>query len=81
MTQANKLAPGGEGPRRVADVVNQHADLVNTGQLQPKTVAELAATTALAGRMFMCTDETGGAVPVFGDGTNWRRVTDRVIAS
>lgn len=28
-----------------------------------------------------CTDEAGGAIPVFYDGTNWRRVSDRAIAS
>lgn len=27
------------------------------------------------------TDETGGAIPAFSDGTNWRRVTDRTIVS
>lgn len=26
-------------------------------------------------------DESGGAVPAFSDGTNWRRVTDRAIIS
>jgi hypothetical protein len=26
-------------------------------------------------------DEVGGAVPAFSDGTNWRRVTDRAIVS
>lgn len=28
-----------------------------------------------------CPDESGGAVLVFSDGTNWRRVTDRVIVT
>lgn len=31
--------------------------------------------------MIYVTDETGGAVPAFFDGTNWRRVTDRAIVS
>lgn len=26
-------------------------------------------------------DETGGAVPAFSDGSNWRRVTDRTVVS
>ncbi len=26
-------------------------------------------------------DETGGSVPAFSDGTNWRRVTDRAVVS
>lgn len=37
------------------------------------------ATTA--GRLIYVTDETGGAVPAFSDGTNWRRVTDRAVVA
>lgn len=44
------------------------------------TVANLP-TTVVAGAQAFCTNETGGAVPVFYDGTNWRRCTDRNIAS
>lgn len=46
-----------------------------------KTVAQLAALTPYEGATAFCTNETGGAVPVFGDGTNWRRVTDRAVVS
>lgn len=49
--------------------------------LRDVTVAELAQITPGRGRMLFCTNEAGGAVPVFGDGTNWRRCTDRAIAS
>jgi hypothetical protein len=45
------------------------------------TVVQLASITATAGAYTFCTDEIGGAVLVFGDGTNWRRVTDRAIVS
>lgn len=31
--------------------------------------------------MIFVSDETGGAVPAFSDGTNWRRCTDRAIVS
>jgi hypothetical protein len=31
--------------------------------------------------MIFVPDETGGAVPAFSDGANWRRVTDRNIVS
>lgn len=34
-----------------------------------------------AGQMIYVTDETGGAVPAFSDGTNWRRVQDRNVVS
>jgi hypothetical protein len=31
--------------------------------------------------MVYVTDERSGAVPAFSDGSNWRRVTDRDVAS
>ena len=37
--------------------------------------------TGTTGGMILVTDETGGAIPAFYDGTNWRRVTDRAIVS
>lgn len=50
----------------------------------PVTVADLAAfrfRTAALGRLVFVTDEAGGAVPAFSDGTNFRRVTDRAVVS
>ena len=43
------------------------------------TVATLPAGTA--GAMIFVTDETGGAIPAFHDGTDWRRVSDRAVVS
>ena len=43
------------------------------------TVATLP--TATAAQQIYVSDETGGAVMAFSDGTNWRRCTDRVIVS
>jgi hypothetical protein len=43
------------------------------------TVATLPSV--VVGGYIMVTDETGGYVPAFSDGTNWRRVTDRAIVS
>lgn len=37
------------------------------------------AATAGAGAQIYVTNEVGGAVPAFSDGTNWRRVTDRTV--
>lgn len=46
------------------------------------TVAQVAALTgAQAGEIVYVSDEAGGAVLAFYDGTNWRRVTDRAIVS
>ena len=51
-------------------------------QLASYTVATLpAAATAGAGSQVFVTDETGGAVPAFSDGTDWRRMTDRAVVS
>lgn len=61
--------------------------IVVTGLIYPTqfvmpsfTVSTLPSVNP-AGQMLFVTDETGGAVPAFSDGTNWRRVTDRAIVS
>lgn len=46
------------------------------------TVAEAnALTISPAGGAIYVSDETGGGVLAFSDGTNWRRVTDRAVIS
>jgi len=50
-------------------------------RLVSKTVSQLNTFVASAGSMVYCTDETGGAIPAFYDGSNWRRVSDRSIVS
>ena len=47
------------------------------------TVAALPAAglTQTTGSIIMVSDETGGYVLAFSDGTNWRRVTDRAIVA
>lgn len=51
-------------------------------RLASYTVAGVpSAATAGAGAQIYVTNEAGGAVPAFSDGTNWRRVTDRAIIS
>jgi hypothetical protein len=49
-------------------------------ELMSYTVAGLPSAT-VAGSMIYVTDETGGAVPAFSDGADWRRVTDRAVVS
>ena len=53
---------------------------VQATPLATYTVATLPAATT-PGLMIYVSDESGGAVPAFSDGTNWRRVTDRAIVS
>jgi len=50
-------------------------------KLVNKTVAQLSSLVSSVGAMVFVTNETGGAVPAFYDGTNWRRVTDRSVVS
>ena len=51
-------------------------------QLRNRTVANVpSAATAGRGAMVYITNESGGEVPAFSDGTNWRRVTDRAVIS
>ena len=45
------------------------------------TVATLPTASTNLGRTIFVSDETGGAVTAFSDGTNWRRTTDRAIVS
>ena len=48
--------------------------------LKSYTVAGVPAATT-AGRLIYVSNESGGAIPAFSDGTNWRRMSDRAIVS
>jgi hypothetical protein len=52
-------------------------------ELTRQTVAQLQAAIPgqATGSIAYCTNEADGAVPVFFDGTNWRRSTDRAVIS
>jgi len=50
-------------------------------RLASYTVADLPDAAQYTGAQIFVSDETGGAVPAFSDGTNWRRVTDRTVVS
>lgn len=49
-------------------------------QMPSYTVTTLPSATPV-GLWIFVTNETGGAVPAFSDGTNWRRVTDRAVVA
>ncbi len=60
------------------------AGLAVTGYVKPAALAKAALPSASqsgAGAMLMVTDEAGGPVVAFSDGTAWRRVTDRVVVT
>lgn len=48
-------------------------------RLQSYTVATAPTASDYEGGVIYVSDETGGATLCFSDGTNWRRVQDRVI--
>lgn len=45
------------------------------------TVATVPTASENTNGLIYVSDEAGGAVPAFSDGTNWRRVTDRAVIS
>lgn len=55
-----------------------------SGTLPPRvpvvTVTTLPSVTP-AGRLVIVSNESGGSVLAFSDGTNWRRSTDRAVVS
>ena len=61
--------------------------IVTSGVIYPDTLVLPSYTVSTlpsafpAAQMIFVTNETGGAVPAFSDGTNWRRVTDRAIVA
>jgi hypothetical protein len=74
----------------VTEAVDAEADLgtlVTSGLIYPDQFVLPSYTTttlpsaSVVGAMIFVTNETGGSVPAFADGTNWRRVTDRAIVS
>jgi len=76
------LIATGAGTRRLTIDDNGHAAF--EGAVRPKgyTVATLpSAATADAGALAYVSDEAGGPVLAFSDGTAWRRSTDRAVVS
>lgn len=50
-------------------------------KLKSYTVAGLPTASLYTGALVYVSNETGGAIPAFSDGTNWRRTSDRAIVS
>ena len=73
----------------IIDTENELGTIVTAGVFYPDqivipsyTVAQLGNLSATpAGQMVYCSNESGGGVPAFSDGTYWRRVTDRAIVA
>lgn len=56
-------------------------DVDGPARVKSYTVAGVPAANIGAGQIIYVSNETGGAVLAFSDGTDWRRVTDRAVVS
>lgn len=74
-----------QGSFKFYDRTTNHFTITNEGVLSPCTIPSStvagAGSAATAAQWKYITNESGGAVPAFSDGTNWRRCTDRAIIS
>jgi Protein of unknown function (DUF2793) len=77
------LSAIGNGNVRVGSDASAACKLDVDGPVRVKgyTVATVPSAAAGAGQIIYVSNETGGAVLAFSDGTNWRRVTDRAVIS
>jgi len=64
----------------VRQMVQSIERIIRDKSIPPYTVATLPSA-ALPVRVIFVSDEAGGAVLAFNDGTDWRRVTDRAVVS
>lgn len=78
----NVISSGDSSTLQVNDSVKISDNLTMGGMLTlaNRTVAELNLLTPPTGSMAYCTNESGGAQPVFYDGTNWRRLASGDLA-
>lgn len=67
-----------EWVRKAANAINQLIDREATANSY--TVATLPDVDP-EGQIIFVSDEAGGGVIAFSDGTDWRRVTDRAVVS
>lgn len=76
-----------EHRRQLADRVNAAVmkdgtdGMVKPLPLKSYAVADLPAASDWEGAIVYVSDETGGATVAFSDGSSWRRVQDRAVAS
>jgi hypothetical protein len=78
-----RLGSGGTRVNQFGDLATSSLSdgLVFSGTVEVPTSTVAGVPTATAGRIAYISDESGGAVLAFADGTNWRRSTDRAIVS
>lgn len=59
------------------------SEIINAApmQLMRKTVFQLSSIAASEGAVAFCTNASGGSIPVFYDGSSWRKFSDRSIVA
>lgn len=77
------LCAANKGSLKVGDAAPPVCTLDVAGPVRVKsyTVATLPAASAGSGQIVLVSNESGGSVLAFSDGSSWRRVTDRVVVS
>lgn len=65
----------------IGSKITPEAKLDVDGAIKVKSYTVSSLPTNTAGGIAFVSNETGGAVLAFSDGTNWRRVTDRAVVS
>jgi hypothetical protein len=83
VSESIALSALGNGNVRVGSDATAACKLDVDGPVRVKgyTVAGVPGAAVAAGQIIYVSDEAGGAVLAFSDGTNWRRVTDRATIS
>ena len=74
------LIEGSKASQRFQLYLDDIEQQINIFTLDSFTVATLPSASERPNGMIMVSDETGGIVPAFSDGTNWLRVTDRAVS-
>ena len=81
-TMIANFTAGSANPTEIAVSAGAKSFIVDEiPTLKSYTVAGVPSAVTFDRGLIYVSDETGGAVPAFSDGTNWRRVTDRAIVS
>ena len=78
---SNGSIPSWTASTGTGQIVRENAPTFTGPPILPSYTVAGVPSASPAGKMAYISNESGGAVPAFSDGTNWRRVTDRAIIS
>ena len=63
--------------------LDPESEIINAApmKLLNRTVSQLGSLSASVGYLAFCTNGSGGSIPVFYDGSSWRKMSDRSIVA